>query len=115
MSLADSKHPDAEMTCKEVAEVAPLYVGDDLTREEQRTIQHHLLTCDACQTLVEEQRQSHSWLSSARGTLAPVDEARYRELRRVVGRRIDEDNPTLDARLPDGSRVAAVPTMSAFE
>ena len=35
-------------------------------------------------------------------------QAAVRNIAQFVGRRIDEDNPTLDARLPDGSRVAAV-------
>ncbi|MBI2711800.1 MAG: CpaF family protein [Bdellovibrio sp.] len=35
-------------------------------------------------------------------------EAAIRNIAQFVGRRIDEDNPILDARLPDGSRVAAV-------
>ena len=35
-------------------------------------------------------------------------QAAIRNIAQFVGRRIDEDNPTLDARLPDGSRVAAV-------
>jgi pilus assembly protein CpaF len=34
--------------------------------------------------------------------------AAVRNIAQFVGRRIDQDNPTLDARLPDGSRVAAV-------
>jgi pilus assembly protein CpaF len=34
--------------------------------------------------------------------------AAVRNIAQFVGRRIDEDNPILDARLPDGSRVAAV-------
>lgn len=34
--------------------------------------------------------------------------AAVRNIAQFVGRRIDEENPTLDARLPDGSRVAAV-------
>jgi pilus assembly protein CpaF len=52
-----------------------------------------------------------------RGKLERVDarfkdeqalQAAVRNIAQFVGRRIDEDNPTLDARLPDGSRVAAV-------
>lgn len=35
-------------------------------------------------------------------------QAAVRNIAQFVGRRIDADNPTLDARLPDGSRVAAV-------
>jgi pilus assembly protein CpaF len=35
-------------------------------------------------------------------------QAAIRNIAQFVGRRIDDDNPTLDARLPDGSRVAAV-------
>jgi pilus assembly protein CpaF len=35
-------------------------------------------------------------------------QAAVRNIAQFVGRRIDEDNPILDARLPDGSRVAAV-------
>ena len=35
-------------------------------------------------------------------------QAAVRNIAQFVGRRIDEDHPTLDARLPDGSRVAAV-------
>lgn len=35
-------------------------------------------------------------------------QAAVRNIAQFVGRRIDGDNPTLDARLPDGSRVAAV-------
>ena len=35
-------------------------------------------------------------------------QAAVRNIAQFVGRRIDENNPTLDARLPDGSRVAAV-------
>jgi pilus assembly protein CpaF len=35
-------------------------------------------------------------------------QAAIRNIAQFVGRRIDEDNPILDARLPDGSRVAAV-------
>lgn len=35
-------------------------------------------------------------------------QAAVRNIAQFVGRRIDEENPTLDARLPDGSRVAAV-------
>jgi pilus assembly protein CpaF len=34
--------------------------------------------------------------------------AAVRNIAQFVGRRIDDENPTLDARLPDGSRVAAV-------
>ncbi|MBS1960224.1 MAG: CpaF family protein [Bdellovibrionales bacterium] len=34
--------------------------------------------------------------------------AAVRNIAQFVGRRIDEDNPVLDARLPDGSRVCAV-------
>jgi pilus assembly protein CpaF len=52
-----------------------------------------------------------------RGKLERVDaqfkdeqalQAAVRNIAQFVGRRIDGDNPTLDARLPDGSRVAAV-------
>lgn len=52
-----------------------------------------------------------------RGRLEKVDakfkdeqalQAAVRNIAQFVGRRIDEENPTLDARLPDGSRVAAV-------
>lgn len=35
-------------------------------------------------------------------------EAAIRNIAQFVGRTIDEDHPTLDARLPDGSRIAAV-------
>jgi len=35
-------------------------------------------------------------------------QAAVRNIAQFVGRRIDEENPRLDARLPDGSRVAAV-------
>lgn len=35
-------------------------------------------------------------------------QAAVRNIAQFVGRRIDEDNPILDARLPDGSRIAAV-------
>jgi len=35
-------------------------------------------------------------------------QAAVRNIAQFVGRRIDEENPCLDARLPDGSRVAAV-------
>lgn len=35
-------------------------------------------------------------------------QAAVRNIAQFVGKRIDEENPTLDARLPDGSRVAAV-------
>ena len=35
-------------------------------------------------------------------------QAAVRNIAQFVGRRIDEENPILDARLPDGSRVAAV-------
>ncbi len=35
-------------------------------------------------------------------------QAAVRNIAQFVGRRIDEDNPTLDARLPDGSRICAV-------
>lgn len=35
-------------------------------------------------------------------------QAAVRNIAQFVGRRIDEENPTLDARLPDGSRVHAV-------
>jgi pilus assembly protein CpaF len=35
-------------------------------------------------------------------------QAAVRNIAQFVGRRIDEMNPTLDARLPDGSRIAAV-------
>jgi pilus assembly protein CpaF len=35
-------------------------------------------------------------------------QAAVRNIAQFVGRKIDEDNPILDARLPDGSRVAAV-------
>ncbi len=35
-------------------------------------------------------------------------EAAVRNIAQFVGRKIDEENPTLDARLPDGSRIAAV-------
>src|SRR3989338_1158860 len=35
-------------------------------------------------------------------------QAAVRNIAQFVGRRIDADNPVLDARLPDGSRVAAV-------
>ena len=35
-------------------------------------------------------------------------QAAIRNIAQFVGRRIDEENPILDARLPDGSRVAAV-------
>jgi pilus assembly protein CpaF len=35
-------------------------------------------------------------------------EAAIRNIAQFVGRRIDDENPILDARLPDGSRVAAV-------
>ena len=35
-------------------------------------------------------------------------QAAIRNIAQFVDRRIDEDNPILDARLPDGSRVAAV-------
>lgn len=35
-------------------------------------------------------------------------QAAVRNIAQFVGRRIDDDNPTLDARLPDGSRVHAV-------
>lgn len=35
-------------------------------------------------------------------------QAAVRNIAQFVGRRIDDDNPILDARLPDGSRVAAV-------
>jgi pilus assembly protein CpaF len=35
-------------------------------------------------------------------------QAAIRNIAQFVGRRIDDENPTLDARLPDGSRVAAV-------
>ena len=35
-------------------------------------------------------------------------QAAVRNIAQFVGRRIDEEHPTLDARLPDGSRVAAV-------
>ena len=35
-------------------------------------------------------------------------QAAVRNIAQFVGRRIDDENPTLDARLPDGSRVAAV-------
>jgi pilus assembly protein CpaF len=35
-------------------------------------------------------------------------QAAVRNIAQFVGRRIDEDNPILDARLPDGSRVAAI-------
>jgi pilus assembly protein CpaF len=34
--------------------------------------------------------------------------AAVRNIAQFVGRRIDEDNPVLDARLPDGSRISAV-------
>jgi pilus assembly protein CpaF len=34
--------------------------------------------------------------------------AAVRNIAQFVGRRIDEENPTLDARLPDGSRIAAI-------
>lgn len=52
-----------------------------------------------------------------RGKLEKVDakfkdeqalQAAVRNIAQFVGRTIDKDNPTLDARLPDGSRVAAV-------
>jgi len=52
-----------------------------------------------------------------RGKLERVDakfkdeqalQAAVRNIAQFVGRRIDEENPTLDARLPDGSRVSAV-------
>src|SRR5690606_8004548 len=52
-----------------------------------------------------------------RGKLERVDarftdeqalQAAGRNIAQFVGRRIDDENPTLDARLPDGSRVAAV-------
>ncbi len=52
-----------------------------------------------------------------RGLLERVDarfkdeqalQAAVRNIAQFVGRRIDEENPTLDARLPDGSRVHAV-------
>ena len=36
--------------------------------------------------------------------------AAVRNIAQFVGRRIDEDNPVLDARLPDGSRISAVLT-----
>ncbi len=35
-------------------------------------------------------------------------QAAVRNIAQSVGRRIDEENPTLDARLPDGSRICAV-------
>jgi len=35
-------------------------------------------------------------------------QAAIRNIAQFVGRRIDEENPILDARLPDGSRVAAI-------
>jgi pilus assembly protein CpaF len=35
-------------------------------------------------------------------------QAAVRNIAQFVGRRIDEDNPVLDARLPDGSRICAV-------
>lgn len=35
-------------------------------------------------------------------------QAAVRNIAQFVGRRVDEQNPTLDARLPDGSRIAAV-------
>jgi len=35
-------------------------------------------------------------------------QAAVRNIAQFVSRRIDDDNPTLDARLPDGSRVSAV-------
>ncbi len=35
-------------------------------------------------------------------------QAAVRNIAQFVGRRIDDENPTLDARLPDGSRVAAI-------
>ncbi|MBC7385008.1 MAG: CpaF family protein [Cryobacterium sp.] len=52
-----------------------------------------------------------------RGKLERVDakfkdeqalQAAVRNIAQFVGRRIDDENPTLDARLPDGSRVSAV-------
>src|SRR5690606_8281958 len=35
-------------------------------------------------------------------------QAAVRNIAQFVGRRVDDENPTLDARLPDGSRIAAV-------
>jgi pilus assembly protein CpaF len=59
----------------------------------------------------------HEIFVERKGLLEKVDarfkdeqalQAAVRNIAQFVGRRIDEDNPILDARLPDGSRVAAV-------
>jgi anti-sigma factor RsiW len=49
------------MKCQDIELLLSAYIDGELTEEEQRDVETHLSTCVACQMVVEEFSQLHTW------------------------------------------------------
>lgn len=80
------------MSCKQIQELLPLYVGRDLEEKRERLVATHLEVCAACAAEANEYRESRQLLQE----FAPpaVSEAVYANMRREVLRDIASSGPT---------------------
>jgi hypothetical protein len=80
------------MSCKQIQELLPLYVGRDLEEKRERMIATHLESCTACAAAKDEYRESRQLLQE----FAPpaFSDADYANLRRNVLRDIESTEST---------------------
>ena len=80
------------MSCKQIQELLPLYVGRDLEKKRERLVATHLESCAACTAETNEYRESRQLLQE----FAPpaFSDAVYANMRREVLRDIESTEST---------------------
>jgi Putative zinc-finger len=71
------------LNCKRTKRMVPLYVGGDLSLDEDRAIAGHLAVCGTCRQLAEEFRQSQNFLTEESASPA-FEREFYEEIRHAV-------------------------------
>lgn len=76
------------MKCGRVEELIPLYVESDLDQNQSHAISLHLESCQACNGLLNEYRDSQQWMKSQ--TTAEFSDDFFDEIRRSVLAQVEE-------------------------
>src|SRR6185369_561813 len=78
------------MKCKQVEDLLPLYVSNDLADKQARSVTDHLQNCAPCAVVLREHREAQQLLQD----FAPqaIDETTYDAIRQAVWRRIETES-----------------------
>ena len=87
------------MNCRHVEEIIPLYVGGDLESAIADRVSAHLMTCQACERLAGQYRESQDWVRE--NAAPPFDDEFFEGVRSGVMAEIsmERSRPTLSRRI----------------